>query len=150
MARFSNRFFAYVITIFGRRRRFDGQRIDDDEVGKQGMNLTIQSPAHDILCRSAWHVLCHLRKNNMKSKMVNVIHDSIVLDCVKEEYPMLKSAVVQIMRETPRELFKLFDVELDPTVADTFYKTDFFDADVKVGINWAVLKDDPMEQGKTL
>jgi DNA polymerase-1 len=129
-------------TIFGRRRRFDNQRIDDDEVGKQGMNLTIQSPAHDILCRSAWHVLRHLRKNNMKSKMVNVIHDSIILDCVKDEYEELKPVVVKIMRDTPRELFRLFDVQLEPACADVFYGSDFFDADVKVGKNWADMKED--------
>lgn len=77
----------YVENVFGRRRHLPDIWSEDwrksSRATKQGLNFPFQGGGADLLYVAktrVWHAL-----QNYESKMVLVVHDSIVVDCLKRE-----------------------------------------------------------------
>lgn len=74
----------YVETMFGRRRRLPDLKSTvptlKENAMRQSINAPIQGTGSDFTLRSIIEIQQYLKDNNMKSKMICTVHDSIVFD----------------------------------------------------------------------
>lgn len=81
----------YVETLFGRQRRLPDLRSKDDflrsEAERQAINAPIQGTGSDMTLLSIVKIQQWLKANNMKTKMICTVHDSIVFDVYIYELP---------------------------------------------------------------
>jgi uracil-DNA glycosylase family 4 len=103
----------YVRSMFGRFRWIDVA--GDAEGWKQkAVNTPIQSAASDIAALTAWKIVERLRREGFRSKVVNFVHDSVIIDCPGDEIEdvcrILKEEVEGI--ELPEEKFVDFEMDI--------------------------------------
>ncbi len=84
----------YVRTMFG-RVRYVSNNEDEVNEGSIIVNTPIQSAASDIAVLIGVGVMKELKARGMQSKVVNFIHDAILVDCTQEEV----EEVVSIIKE---------------------------------------------------
>lgn len=116
-------------TVFGRKRRFGA--IDKKNawaIENEAINFPIQSTASDLTLLSAVRLQPLL---NGKAMIVNLVHDSIVLDVPKENVAEIAKLTKSIMEETPQ-------IYLDTEIP--------FKADVEIGDRWGSLKEVNVEE----
>lgn len=74
----------YVETMFGRRRRLPDLKSSiyslKAEAERQAVNAPIQGTGSDMTLKSIVLIQEYLTKNNLKSKMICTVHDSLVFD----------------------------------------------------------------------
>jgi DNA polymerase-1 len=103
----------YVRSMFGRFRWIDP--VEDVEGWKQkAVNTPVQSAASDIAALTAWRIVERLKAEGFKSKVVNFVHDSVLVDCPVEEVEevcrVIKEEVQKI--ELPEEKFLDFEIDI--------------------------------------
>ena len=93
------------------------------------INFEIQGSAFHVLLWCCIQLQKWLKDNNMKTKIIGQIHDSIILDVVPSELAELKPIIRQITCVDSREHFSWINVPLN------------IDADItEIDGNWAKLK----------
>jgi len=103
----------YVRSMFGRFRWIDP---DEDKEGwpQKAVNTPVQSAASDIAALTAWKMVERLKAEGFRSKVVNFVHDSILVDCptkeVEEVCRLIKEEVQRI--ELPEEKFLDFEIDI--------------------------------------
>ncbi|MCP4763009.1 MAG: hypothetical protein GY870_14620, partial [archaeon] len=95
------------------------------------LNYAIQGSSFHVLLWAFIQISKHIKDNNMKTKIIGQIHDSIVFDVVPEEILVLKPVIRKIMCEDTRKQFPFIKVPLN------------IDAEVSsIDGNWAEMKEE--------
>lgn len=91
----------YVVSKTGRIRHLQGidsiEKTIANECIRQAVNAPIQSTGSDCTLQAIIQINKWLKETNKKSRMVITVHDSIVLDCHKDEVVEVASKVKHIM-----------------------------------------------------
>lgn len=91
----------YVETMFGRRRRLPDLKSTvptlKENAMRQSINAPIQGTGSDFTLRSIIEIQQYLKDNNMKSKMICTVHDSIVFDIYIPELSIVVPKFKDIM-----------------------------------------------------
>jgi uracil-DNA glycosylase family 4 len=91
----------FVKTLTNRKRNLPGLDSTDrniaSEAERQAVNAPIQSTGSDCTLMSLITINRWLKENNMRSKICITVHDSIVLDCPKDEVVVVAKKVKHIM-----------------------------------------------------
>lgn len=114
-----------LITPFGRKRRF-GAITGKNKwlVQREAINFPVQSTASDLTLLSAIRLQPKLKG---RAKIINLVHDSIVLEVPKKHLNEIAKLTQKVMSETPGMYLKDADIP--------------FTADVEVGESWGKLKE---------
>ncbi len=99
----------YVETLFGRRRRLPDlySKVNSlkSNAERQSINAPIQGTGSDLTLLSLIHIQNWIDNNDLKSKMIATVHDSIVFDVYIPELPQLARAVKTIMEHVHEPYF---------------------------------------------
>jgi len=104
----------YVRSMFGRFRWIDP--VGDMEGWKQkAVNTPVQSAASDIAALTAWRIVERLYREGFRGKVVNFVHDSVIVDCPGEEVEEVCRIIKKEVRniELPDEKFVEFDIDIE-------------------------------------
>jgi DNA polymerase-1 len=115
----------YVRSMFGRFRWVSSLDGDSEGWAQRAVNTPVQSAASDIAALTVWKIAERLRREGFRSKVVNFVHDSVIVDCPGEEV----EEVCRVIREEVR------NIELPE---DKFLE---FEMDVEVGRSWGECKE---------
>ena len=125
----------FVYTMFGRRRIIENAKINpknreesilQEEAFKQVVNAPIQGSASDMALVSAIRLDRLFRKRNYKAHIVNIVHDSIMVECHNTyinkvvdlmERVMLKEPALWVGEQMQGVPIKV-DFEIGPTWGD--------------------------------
>jgi DNA polymerase-1 len=98
-----------AVSLFGRVRVFEEVRGDDEEAKakalRAGCNHLIQSTASDMMLTALVVIEEMMRAEGLESLLVSTVHDSLVIDAVREELPMVHGIVTDVLNNFP-EVFK--------------------------------------------
>lgn len=72
------------------------------------LNYPVQGLGHDLMAIARVSLYKRLAAANLKSKLVNTIHDSIVLDILMEEWYTIQQTVKEVFDDIPKNFEKLF------------------------------------------
>ena len=107
----------YIESVFGRREHLP--YIEDDRditrrnaARRAAVNMPIQSAASDTLLCALIVADAELRKKNMRSLLVNTVHDSVVIDMPREEIEESVSIVKNAM-ENVKQYAKIYFPDID-------------------------------------
>ena len=130
----------YVLSKFGRRLHLP--YILDDNVSRRnadrrtGINMPVQSAASDIMLCALVNVDDVFRKNNIHSSLVNIVHDSLVVDIYPGELNEVTEIVIDSMENVPTYADKYFP-GMDFSWLNVPLK-----ADTDVGSHYGITDDD--------
>lgn len=95
--------YGYVETMQGHRRLLKDIWAKDkkNDALRKSVNTIIQGTGAYLTNTSVIYIDDFLQKNNMQSKLVATVHDSIVLDCPPEEIATVASVVKFLMANLP-------------------------------------------------
>jgi len=106
--------YKYVRSMFGRFRWISS---DDDSEGwaQKAVNTPVQSAASDIASVTAWKIAGRLHSEGFKSKLVNFVYDSVIIDCPGDEVDEVCSIIKDEVRgiELPEEKFLDFEMDIE-------------------------------------
>ena len=110
-------------TASGRLHRFRFNEDDRKEIAgaqRNGKNFPIQGTSADILKR-ALHLL-HKRIKGTSARLVNIVHDEIILECDAAEAEQTADTLEKSMCEAGEEYVKKVPVSVDVKIADEWTK----------------------------
>lgn len=114
----------YVKTLYGRRRFIHGINSDDKGIknaaNRRTINTIIQGLAVDITHIVLNRIQYEIEKNNLKAKLVLVIHDEIILECEKSISKDMCVFIKKIMVENIPYL--KYPLEVDAKITDVWTK----------------------------
>lgn len=120
-----------VTTVFGRQRHYIITAENRNHVENEAVNFPISSIASDLTMLSVCSIHDQLIAENIDARIVNTVHDSIIIECVNNVDALKR--VVEIGTTTMAEMPKKY--LLDPVL-------DFpFKADAEIGQSWGDLQD---------
>ena len=94
-----------AVSMFGRVRQFEEVYGEDREATSKalraGCNHLIQSTASDMMLICLFTIEALMRDANLKSLLVSTVHDSLVIDAVREELPEVHEIVYGVMNNIP-------------------------------------------------
>lgn len=132
----------YVETLHGFRRNlrdvYSQDRKKQNEALRQSVNTKIQGSGAFLTNCSLIYIQKWIEKNNLRSKIVLTVHDSIVIDCPREEIHIVARAARYIMENLPIEW--LF---IDWQGGKIRYP---IEADVEIGVNYNDMVDYDKEE----
>jgi DNA polymerase-1 len=104
----------YVRSMFG-RFRWLSQSEDSEGWAQKAVNTPVQSAASDIAAMTAWRIVKRLHEEGFRGKVVNFVHDSVIIDCPQEEVRDICSIIKDEVRkiELPDEKFVEFDMDIE-------------------------------------
>ncbi len=111
------------INIFGRKRIFS----NDTLFQTKAFNNLIQGTAADICLRALYLIQDNIEEQQLKSRIILAVHDSIVFDCQNDELPALLDIIQDIMT--------------DKAIPTTYKQRLLFPVTVEVGNNYEDLVD---------
>ena len=124
-----------AVSLFGRVRLFDEVDSNDNELRSKalraGCNHLIQATASDMMLICLCAIEDVMREENLESMLVSTVHDSLVIDAVQDELPIVHSIVYSVLNNIP-EIIKM-------TFGDTFDTSWMivpFAGDCEVGMNY--------------
>jgi DNA polymerase I-like protein with 3'-5' exonuclease and polymerase domains len=95
----------YVETLHGFRRNlrdvYSQDKSKQNEALRQSVNTKIQGSGAFLTNSSVIYIQKWLENNNLRSKVILTVHDSIVMDCPPEEIHMVAEAARYIMENLP-------------------------------------------------
>lgn len=103
------------------RLRFDeNDRQQVASARRYGVNMPIQGTSADILKRSLR--LLHASLSETTAKLVNIVHDEIIVECDKEQAEPIKAAVEAAMVKAGEEYVKKVPIVVDAHISDEWSK----------------------------
>jgi len=104
----------YVRSMFG-RFRWLSQSEDNEGWAQKAVNTPVQSAASDIAAMTAWRIIKRLHEEGFRGKVVNFVHDSVIIDCPQEEVEEICRIIKDEVRkiELPDEKFVEFDMDIE-------------------------------------
>ena len=133
-----------AVSITGRVRIFEEVRSDDMEAAakalRAGCNHLIQATASDMMLVCLRAIEAAMRDNNLESVLVSTVHDSLVIDAVRSELPVVHDIVFTVLNNIT-EIFELaFGSEYD-----TSWMLVPFGGDCEVGPNYGDMRKVPVK-----
>lgn len=117
-----------MTSVFGRRRRFGVITRDNlNLLQNEGSNFMTQSTASDLTLRAAMAIQRGIDKRGWDAHVLNLVHDSILLECRLEDADEIMQFCKSTMERVPQQILK-------PAGGLVF------EASGKVARNWAELK----------
>jgi DNA polymerase I len=110
-------------TASGRLVRFRYDENDRQQISmtqRNGKNTPIQGTSADILKRALRLLKEELRETN--AKVVNIIHDEVVVEADADETQSVAEKVERVMREAGEEYVKTVPVKVETEIADEWVK----------------------------
>ena len=99
-----------AVSIFGRVRVFEEVRGDDEEAKakalRAGCNHLIQATASDMMLIALFVIEDMMRVAGLESMVVSTVHDSLVIDCVRQELSEVHDIVMLVLNNFP-DVFKV-------------------------------------------
>lgn len=131
-----------AVSVFGRVRVFEEVLSSDREIASKalraGCNHLIQSTASDMMLICLSVIESMMRDEHLDSMLVSTVHDSLVIDAIREELPQVHGIVDVVLNNMP-EVFKM--------VLGDDYDTSWmivpFAGDAEVGHNYADMRGVP-------
>lgn len=131
-----------AVSIFGRVRIFEEIGGSDEEAIakalRAGCNHLIQSTASDMMLTALCAIESMMREEGLESLLVSTVHDSLLIDCVREELPQVHDIVMTVLNNFPEVLPALFGDDFD-----TSWMIVPFSGDSDVGFDYLNLKKVP-------
>jgi DNA polymerase-1 len=94
-----------AVSIFGRVRIFEEAWGGDEEAKakalRAGCNHLIQSTASDMMLVALYTIEQRMREANLESILVSTVHDSLLIDAVRSELPVIHDIVVSTLNNFP-------------------------------------------------
>lgn len=117
----------YSTTIGGRRRYFDISNVDKDRsargsIERKGKNSPIQGTNADMIKLALYDLRRIFRDRDLDAKLVNTVHDEIVVECGEAVAAEVQEIVNEAMRQAGRHYLKTVPVEVESKVADSWSK----------------------------
>lgn len=123
-----------AVSMFGRVRHFEEVYSEDREASSKalraGCNHLIQSTASDMMLICLFTIESLMRDADLKSLLVSTVHDSLVIDAVRDELPQVHSIVNGVMNNIP------LIIQSNLPEYDTSWMTVPFAGDSEVGLNY--------------
>jgi DNA polymerase I-like protein with 3'-5' exonuclease and polymerase domains len=136
-----------AVSIFGRVRVFEEVRGDDEEAKakalRSGCNHIIQSTASDMMLVALFVIEHLMREAGLESLLVSTVHDSLMIDAIRDELPQIHEIVMSVLNNFP-ETFKLVFGE----DYDTSWMITPFAGDAEVGLSYGSQKKLPEDATK--
>lgn len=131
-----------AVSIFGRVRVFEEVRGDDEEAKakalRAGCNHLIQATASDMMLIALVVIESMMRSENLESILVSTVHDSLVIDCVREELPIVHGIVTDVLNNFPDVFRHMFGPDYD-----TSWMIVPFTGDTECGTNYLSVRKIP-------
>ena len=125
---------ACAVSIFGRVRYFEEIYSDDREARSKalraGCNHLIQSTASDMMLICLNTIEALMRDAGLNSLLVSTVHDSLVVDSLREELPVIHEIVNGVMNNIPEV------IHMTLPGFDTSWITVPLAGDSEVGLNY--------------
>lgn len=106
----------YIETVFGRREYLYNIKSTDNSLRRRdervALNMPVQSTASDVVQCALVCLYNEMKKKNMKSILVNSVHDSIVGDCPKNELDDFVNLAIDVMSNV-KDYAKVYLPKLD-------------------------------------
>jgi DNA polymerase I-like protein with 3'-5' exonuclease and polymerase domains len=129
-------------SVFGRVRVFEEVLGEDKEAQakalRAGCNHLIQSTASDMMLTALCVIEDLMRQMNLESILVSTVHDSLVIDAVREELPIVHEIVTDVLNNFPDVFKHVFGNNFD-----TSWMLVPFSGDCEVGLNYLNMKKIP-------
>lgn len=112
-----------VRTASGRMLRLRFDESDRRQVAssrRYGINMPIQGTSADILKRAL--CLLHDQMRGTSAKLVNIIHDEVIVECDAEEADITAKALEKAMCDAGEEYVKKVPVKVDVQISDEWAK----------------------------
>lgn len=101
----------YVRTMQGFKRNlqtiYSKDKSKKNEALRQSVNTIIQGTGAFLTNRSLVYIKRFILNNGYRSRVIATVHDSILLDCPKEEIDIMAKAVPYIMNNLPIDFLKI-------------------------------------------
>lgn len=124
-----------AVSIFGRVRVFEEVLGNDEEAKakaqRAGVNHAIQATASDMMLIALFTIESRMRQENLESILVSTVHDSLLIDCVKTELPIMHEIAMDVLSHFPDVFKSLFGDDYD-----TSWMITPFDGDAEVGSSY--------------
>lgn len=137
-----------AVSLFGRVRILEEVFGNDREAAakalRAGCNHVIQSTASDMMLTALTAIELMMRDANLESILVSTVHDSLLIDAVREELPMLHEIVHSVLNHYPEVMQAMFGPSYDlswltvPIIGDCEVGLSYYDT-VKIpekDIDW--------------
>lgn len=132
-----------AVSITGRVRVFEEVFSDNDEEAakalRAGCNHLIQATASDMMLVCLRVIEAAMRDQNLESILVSTVHDSLVIDGIKEEMPKVHEIVYTVLNSIPEVFSLVFGPEYD-----TSWMLVPFGGDCEVGLNYGRMNKIPV------
>jgi DNA polymerase-1 len=124
-----------AVSLFGRVRLFDEVDSNDNELRSKalraGCNHLIQATASDMMLICLCVIEDIMREENLESMLVSTVHDSLVVDAIQEELPIVHKIVYSVLNNI-KEIVKMTFGD----AFDTSWMILPFAGDCEVGMNY--------------
>lgn len=94
-----------AVSLFGRVRYFEEVYSEDREASSKalraGCNHLIQSTASDMMLICLFTIEILMRQAGLNSLLISTVHDSLVIDALREELPEIHAIVSGVMNNIP-------------------------------------------------
>jgi DNA polymerase I-like protein with 3'-5' exonuclease and polymerase domains/uracil-DNA glycosylase len=124
-----------AVSITGRVRVFEEVFSEDSEAAakalRAGCNHLIQATASDMMLICLRVIEAAMRDQGLESLLVSTVHDSLVIDAVREELPAVHEIVYEVLNNIPEVMELLFGPEYDSS-----WMLVPFGGDCEVGLNY--------------
>lgn len=124
-----------AVSITGRVRIFEEVFSDDTEASakalRAGCNHLIQATASDMMLVCLRVIEAAMRDQNLESILVSTVHDSLLIDAVRDEIPAVHEIVYTVLNNIPDVFRLVFGPEYD-----TSWMLVPFGGDCEVGPNY--------------
>lgn len=127
-----------AVSLFGRVRVFEEMRGEDDEAKakalRAGCNHIIQSTASDMMLLALIAIEQLMRERDLESLLISTVHDSLLIDCIREELPAVHEIVTSVLNDFPTVLPAMLGDDYDtswmlvPFTGDCEVGTDYLNA----------------------
>ena len=124
-----------AVSIFGRVRIFEEVFGGDQEAKakalRAGANHLIQSTASDMMLIALFVIEQLMREQQLESMLVSTVHDSLLIDCVRSELPVVNEIVTSVLNNFPVIFKVVFGEDYDTSWCLVPFK-----GDCEVGTNY--------------
>lgn len=124
-----------AVSLFGRVRIFDEVDSNDNELRSKalraGCNHLIQATASDMMLICLCVIEEAMREQGMESILISTVHDSLVVDAVKDELPLVHDIVYTVVNNIEKILKMTFG-----DTFDTSWMIVPFAGDCEVGLDY--------------
>jgi len=133
-----------AVSLMGRVRIFDEVDSNDNEQRSKalraGCNHLIQATASDMMLLCLCVIEDVMREQNLESILTSTVHDSLVIDAVKDEIPVVHDIVYTVINHIPEVMKMMFGATFD-----TSWMIVPFAGDCEVGLDYKNLNKIPIK-----